>query len=100
MSSGIFSDPAFIEACQQFRVKQLHAFGSVLSKPLDQVQDIDLIVEFEREGFAGAFEQFMGFKMRLEEIFKRPVDLMTQKQFRNPLFQAEVERSRETIYAA
>ncbi|WP_309382148.1 nucleotidyltransferase domain-containing protein [Cerasicoccus frondis] len=97
---GIFSDLAFIEACRLFRVKQLHAIGSVLRKPLEQVQDIDLTVEFEREGFEGAFEQFMGFKLRLEKILKRPVDLMTQNQFRNPLFQAEVEQTKETVYAA
>jgi hypothetical protein len=36
----------------------------------------------------------------LEEIYARPVDLLTVKPFRNHIFQAEIDRSKELIYAA
>ena len=63
-------------------------------------QDIDLLVLFERDGYAGAFDQFMGFKETMEQILGKPVDLVTNKTFRNPLFQEEVDRTKELIYAA
>jgi predicted nucleotidyltransferase len=42
----------------------------------------------------------MGFKQHLEEIYQRPVDLVTIKKFRNPIFQKEVDSSKTLIYAA
>jgi hypothetical protein len=48
----------------------------------------------------GAFNQFMGFKERMEAILERPVDLITGKRFRNPYFQQAVEEQKKLIYAA
>ncbi len=59
-----------------------------------------ILVEFNRNGYQGAFEQYMGFKQHLEEIYQRPVDLVTIKKFRNPIFQKEVDSSKILIYAA
>lgn len=87
-------------ACKRFRVKELHLFGSALSGSLAESRDVDLLVVFERDGYAGAFDQFMGFKETMEQILGKPVDLITSKTFRNPLFQEEVERTKELIYAA
>lgn len=87
-------------ACKRYKVKELHLFGSGLGGYLEGCEDIDLLVVFEREGFDGAFDQFMGFKEAMEGILGKRVDLITAKAFRNPLFQEEVERSKELIYAA
>ena len=57
-------------------------------------------VVFDRNGYEGAFEQFMGLKESLEAIFGKPVDLITDKKFRNPLFQEELDSTKELIYAA
>jgi uncharacterized protein len=92
--------PEVIVACKRFRVKELHLFGSALSGSLAESRDVDLLVVFERDGYAGAFDQFMGFKETMEQILGKPVDLITSKTFRNPLFQEEVERTKELIYAA
>lgn len=99
MVSDVTNNPRIVQACRQFHVKELHVFGSALSKPLSDIHDIDLLVEFERDGYSGAFDQFMGFKNSIEDILGLPVDLITQKQFRNHLFQEEVNRSRKTVYA-
>jgi uncharacterized protein len=55
---------------------------------------------FNRSGFEGAFDQYMDFKIRLEMIYNRPVDLIHLKKFRNPLFEEEVEKSKTLLYAA
>jgi uncharacterized protein len=87
-------------ACKDFQVKELYVFGSVVSGNISPDSDLDFLVEFDRTGYAGSFDQFMGFKQRLEEIYQRPVDLLTVKRFRNPLFQQEVDKSKTLVYAA
>jgi predicted nucleotidyltransferase len=89
-----------IDVCKHYRVKELHLFGSALSENLEEITDIDLLVTFERDGFKGAFDQFMGFKEAMEEVFGKPVDLLTSKKFRNPVFHEELEATKELIYAA
>ncbi|NBD33637.1 MAG: hypothetical protein GVY17_11900 [Cyanobacteria bacterium] len=92
--------PQVIEACKQYKVKELHLFGSAVRGDLERSRDIDLLVVFSRDGFEGAFDQFMGFKETMEAILGKPVDLITSKAFRNPLFQEDVEQTKELIYAA
>lgn len=91
---------ALREACKAYKVKELYAFGSLVSGGFAETSDLDFLVRFERTGSDGAFDQFMGFKDRLEALYGRPVDLLTLKLFRNPLFQQEIDRSKSLIYAA
>jgi predicted nucleotidyltransferase len=86
--------------CLEFSVRQLYVFGSVAKGQATEESDVDLLVEFEREGTKGAFDQFMGFKERMEAILGRPVDLITGKRFRNPYFQQSVEEEKKLISAA
>ena len=88
------------QACREFSFHQLYVFGSMATGLANETNDADLLVEFEREGIAGAFDQIMGFKERMESILKRPVDLITVKQFRNPYFQQAVEEQKKLIYTA
>jgi predicted nucleotidyltransferase len=88
------------EACEAFHVKELYVFGSAVKNDLNPQSDLDFLVAFNYDYPDGAFEQFMGFKQRLEAIFERQVDLLTLKQFRNPVFQEELENTRKLIYAA
>lgn len=50
-------NPAALEACKAFRVKSLHVFGSFASGKMDASSDIDLLVEFDRDGYTGALER-------------------------------------------
>lgn len=93
-------EEAITEACKRFKVKSLYIFGSYAGDSHNKFSDVDLIVDFERIGYDGAFEQFMGFKEELEMIFNRPVDLLTKSRFRNEVFSKEVERSKRLVYAA
>jgi hypothetical protein len=88
------------EACKTFQVRRLHVFGSASSGVMQEACAIDLIVEFKRKGYTGAFEQFMGFKEAMEAILGKPVDLLSAKKFRNEIFRAEVEKTKQLVYAA
>jgi len=86
--------------CKKFNVKELYLFGSAASGNFTEDSDLDFIVNFDRQGYEGAFDQFIDFKQKLEQIYGRPVDLYHHKKFRNPIFQQQVERSKELLYAA
>lgn len=100
MNVADLKNKELVKACKDFQVKELYAFGSVVSGEVSQKSDLDFLVEFDRIDYSGSFDQFMDFKQRLEEIYKRPVDLLTIKRFRNPIFQQEVDKSKTLVYAA
>ncbi len=56
-------------------VKQLGLFGSYLHGDPRPDSDIDLLVEFERG--QKTFDNFMQLSFLLEELFDRPVELVT-----------------------
>lgn len=86
--------------CKEYNVKELYLFGSATSGDLSEGSDLDFIVKFNRQGFEGAFDQFIDFKHQLEQIYDRSIDLYHLKKFRNSIFQKEVERSKKLLYAA
>jgi len=88
------------QICKKYHVKELYLFGSATTDDFSEESDLDFIVKFDRQGFEGAFDQFIDFKQELEHIYGRPVDLYHLKKFRNTIFQKEVERSKELLYAA
>ncbi len=87
-------------ACRDFQVNEIYAIGSIVSGDFSEHSDLDFLVVFDRSGFEGAFDQYMGFKKRLEKIYNRPVDLIHYKKFRNAFFEEEVEKSKTLLYAA
>lgn len=88
------------ELCQKYRVTRLDAFGSVLSDQFGPESDIDFLVHFHREGFQGAFTQFMGFKEELERTLQRRVELVNTRRIRNLVFEREVNSTKNNLYAA
>lgn len=100
MIPEIQTDPRVLDACKRFNVKTLHVFGSVASGSFGARSDVDFLVEFDRDGYEGAFDQFMGLKEDLEFILGRPVDLLTGTRFRNPIFREEIERTKRPVYVA
>jgi predicted nucleotidyltransferase len=100
MNLAEISSSALARLCKEYHVRELYVFGSVVSGDLSPASDLDFIVKFEHDFPRGAFEQYMGFQAALEEHFGRKVDLLTLKPFRNPVFQAEVDRTKKLVYAA
>ncbi len=89
-----------LKACSTYQVKELHAFGSVLSDRFSDQSDVDFTVDFGRDNFNGSFRQFMGFKEALETILKRTVDLVSIRSVRNPVFLQTLNETKQRIYAA
>jgi len=61
---------------QQFSVKALYLFGSIVRGEDRPGSDIDILVEFEPDAKVGLFT-FARLQRSLSEILGRPVDLVT-----------------------
>ena len=87
--------------CRRYCVRRLEVFGSAARDDFDPDRsDVDLLVEFERHGPMPALQAYMGLKEELEALFGRRVDLVEAGALRNPYVKADIERSRELLYAA
>jgi predicted nucleotidyltransferase len=89
------------ELCQRHRVRRLEVFGSG-ARGVDfdpQRSDVDFLVEFETAGGAPSLKTFFALRDELAAMLGRPVDLVMAGSLTNPFVKAEVERSREPVYA-
>ena len=90
--------PEIERVCRRLPVKRLGIFGSALSRDFSQTSDVDVLVIFDSGENVDLFEKYFELKERLEEIFKREVDLVIDRAFRNPIFRETVDKTRTIIY--
>lgn len=87
--------------CRRYRVKRLDLFGSALRDDFDPASsDLDLLVEFEDLPPAAYAEAYFGLLQELEQLFSRPVDLVTAPSLTNPYFKQRVDETKASLYAA
>lgn len=84
--------------CSTHKVKQLYAFGSVLTNKFNNESDVDLIVDFEQLDVLEYGDNYYDLKFSLENIFKRSVDLLEEKALKNPYFIKTVNQNKKLIY--
>src|SRR5690606_15835802 len=86
------------ELCKKHRVKSHYAFGSVLTDDFNNESDIDLIVDFSNIRVENYADNYFSFKFSLEDILKRPIDLLEEKAIKNPYFRQEINKHRKLVY--
>lgn len=86
--------------CREYRVRELYVFGSVLRSDYAPHSDIDFAVRFNREGYAGSFDQYFDFKAALKKLLARPVDLICLPAVQNPVFRKQLDETKDLVYAA
>jgi predicted nucleotidyltransferase len=87
--------------CRRFGVARLAVFGSSVTGDFDpERSDLDFLVAFDPASPISRFDAYFGLKEGLEELFDRPVDLVSPDALENPYFAASVERDRHELYAA
>lgn len=92
--------PELSEACRNFGVERLEVFGSAARSDYDpRRSDVDFIVRFRSPGAPGYADRYLGLAERLEQMLGRPVDLITERSLRNPLFVQAITQDRTTVYA-
>ena len=84
--------------CESHKVRYLYAFGSVLTNKFSENSDVDLIVDFNDVDLLKYADNYFDFKFSLEDILKRPIDLLEEKAIRNPYFKKSVDNQKKLIY--
>lgn len=102
LSSNNFELPTdkVAEFCQQWEVKELALFGSVLRDDFRSNSDIDVLIEFYPDAHPTLFT-LVDMQDELGQIFERQVDLVTRESItnsRNPWRRREILSSAVMIY--
>ena len=86
--------------CENHKVKQLYAFGSVLEKRFSETSDIDLLVDFQSSDPIDYAENYFALKFSLQDLLDRPIDLLEQRAIRNKYLLQSINESKRLIYEA
>lgn len=86
------------QLCKIYQVKSLYVFGSVLTENFNNESDVDLIVDFSTIAVEDYADNYFEFKFALQDIFKRPIDLLEEKAIKNSYFKQSVNSQRQLVY--
>lgn len=84
--------------CLQHNVRTLFAFGSVLTDKFNKESDIDLIVDIADTDPFTYTDNYFDLKFKLENLLKRPVDLLENKALKNPYLKKEIDTTKVLVY--
>jgi predicted nucleotidyltransferase len=84
--------------CMTHNVKNLFACGSVCTDRFNDRSDIDLLVSFNPMDFGDYADTYFELAENFEKLFKRPVDLITDKSLKNPYFIRSVNQTKTLLY--
>jgi uncharacterized protein len=73
-----------IEKIHSFGVSSLDLFGSVARDEATETSDLDFLVEFEG---SVTFDRYMNLKFFLEDLFNKPIDLVTRKSLKSQIME-------------
>ncbi len=80
--------------CRNHNVRSLFAFGSVVTDK----SDIDLLVSFNPMEHGEYADTYFRLAENFEKLFKRQVDLVTEKSLKNPYFIESVNQTKTLLY--
>ena len=86
--------------CENHKVRQLFAFGSVLNAEFTKDSDVDLVVDFNTLDPIEYAENYFGLKFALEDLLNRQIDLLEQKALRNKYLAISINKSKKLLYEA
>lgn len=84
--------------CRNHGIRRLDLFGSAARGDADAQSDLDFLVDLGDLPPARYAATWFSLKSALENLFGRPVDLLTPYALANPYFRARVEHERVALY--
>ena len=83
---------------EQHHVENMYLFGSALKGNVSPTSDIDFLVNFGPVELENYFDNYIGLKSSLEQLFNRSVDLVEEKTVKNPVLRRSIDRNKKLIY--
>lgn len=90
------------DLCQLFHVQRLDVFGSA-ARVTDfdpSRSDVDLLVTYDPAKPAPNLTEYFDLTEQLSSLLGVRVDLVMSGAVRNPIVRADIERSKQRLYAA
>lgn len=84
--------------CTKYNVEKMYLFGSALTSNFNKESDVDFLVRFKDIDLSVYFDNYIGFKEKLEDLFSRKVDLVEEQTLKNPVLINSINKSKELIY--
>ena len=84
--------------CIAHNVKSLFAFGSVCTDRFTDKSDVDLLISFKPMDYGDYADSYFNLAEKFEDLFHRPVDLVTDKSLSNPYFIDSVNQTKTLLY--
>ena len=86
--------------CNKYSVKSMYVFGSVCTEKFNDTSDIDILISFKELSIEQYTDNYFELHYKLQDLFGRKIDLLTEKSLSNPFFIKGVEQTKQLIYAA
>ena len=86
--------------CERYDIKTMYVFGSAASSDFNESSDIDILISFKEIPFEKYTDNYFELHEKLEQLFNRKVDLLTERSLSNPYFIRSVEKTKQLLYAA
>ena len=87
------------EFCKRWSITEFSVFGSALRDDFHPESDVDVLVSLDPTAHIGLLEMAQ-MQIELENLFKRPVDLLEKESLRNPYRKREILKTAQVIYAS
>ena len=84
--------------CMAHNVESLFVFGSVCNDSFNDKSDIDLLISFKPMDYGDYADTYFDLADKFENLFQRPVDLITDKSLSNPYFINSVNQTKTLLY--
>lgn len=85
--------------CIQHKVDSFALFGSAANGEFDKSSDIDFLVSFSNSiELLDYADNYFNLLDKLEKLFNRPVDLVSEKSLKNPILIQEINKSKIPLY--
>jgi predicted nucleotidyltransferase len=78
----------------------MYAFGSVCTDNFKEDSDIDFLIAFDDLSFDQYTDNYFELHYKLQDLFNRQIDLLTENSLSNPYFIKGIEQTKQLIYAA
>lgn len=92
---------AIVQVCLHFGVSRMYVFGSALRDDFRPGEsDIDLLVEFAAMSPHDLADAYFGLLDELRSILGIEVDLVMSDAVKNRYIAADIERTKQVLYAA
>lgn len=86
--------------CQDHDVRTMYVFGSVCTDKFNDKSDIDILISFKDISIEKYTDNYFELHYKLEELFNRKIDLLTENSLSNPYFIENIEETKQLLYAA